>query len=129
MGTVRRSAAVLAAGALLALVACGGENPASRPTEHEEPIPNISSQPSDGGGESDNGGDEPTQAAPNIPPPDPNDFPGMDQKTDEGTEQAARYSIQVASWAHQTGNSATYTTLYHEDCRSCPKLLRNIQKI
>ena len=125
---IRRGAAVLAAGALLTLTACGGENPAARPVELKEPTWDIGSEPSDGGGKSDGDGD-PTQTVPNIPPPDPRDFPGMDQKTDEGAEQAARYFITIAFCALQTGGAEKFEPLFNENCKNCATILADINKI
>ena len=124
MNAIRRSAAVLAAGALLALAACGGENPATRPVELKEPTWDIGSEPSDGGGKSDGGG-EPTKAAPDIPPPDPKDFPGMDQKTDEGAEQATRYYIQIMFWAQQTDGVDRFSQLFRDSCENCASILEH----
>ncbi len=126
MGVVRRSAAVVVAGVLLVLAACGGENPAARPVELKEPTWDSGSEPSDGGGKSDGGG-EATKAVPDIPPPDPKDFPGMDQKTDEGAEQAARYFLHVTYWAHQTDGLAKYDALILEDCQKCQAIREDIQ--
>ena len=128
MNAIRRSAAVLAAGALLALAACGGDSPAARPSAPKEPAPSIASEPSNGGGKSDGGG-EPTKAAPNIPPPDPKDFPGMDQKTDKGAEQAARHYIQVLYWAHQTDGGYLLEELSEPSCKFCLTQKKNVEKI
>ncbi len=120
MGLVRRSAAIVASSVLLMLAACGGENPAARPSSSEEPTLSVASEPSDGGGKGDSGG-EPTETVPDIPPPDPKDFPGMDQKTDEGAEQAARYFFHVLYWAHQTDGVAEYDQLVFRGCKGCKR--------
>ena len=126
MNAIRRSAAVLAAGVLLALAACGGDSPAASPGAPEEPTPSIASEPSDESGQSDGGG-EPTKAVPDIPPPDPKDFPGMDQKTDEGAEQAARYFFHVLYWAHQTDGLDEFDALVLKDCKGCKKARKIIK--
>ncbi|MCT1996866.1 DUF6318 family protein [Brachybacterium muris] len=75
--------------------------------------------PSDGGSDaSDGGGDSPV-AAPDIPAPDPADYPGMDQNTPEGAEQAFKYYIAVSMWSHQVGDDSLLRTLEVEDCGSC----------
>ena len=78
---------------LLGLAACGegGDGPVTTPP----PTIDISG-PSDGGGDdgaaSDGGGDDASpSAAPEVPAPDPADYPGMDENTPEGAEQAFRY--------------------------------------
>src|SRR5699024_4663784 len=91
--------------------------------------------PSDDGGErspSDRGGPEPTQPtaqAPDIPPPDPAYFAGMDEHTPEGAEQALRYYIAVSMWAHQTGNDAPLSELESGDCEGCTFLNEDVAQI
>src|SRR5699024_6886832 len=103
----RRLFSAAAAGALLlGLAACGDttDGPATAPP------PDLGiAAPSDGGGDpapSDGGGEQTDPSAddaPDIPPPDPADFAGMDENTPEGAEQAFRYYIAVSMWAHQSG--------------------------
>ena len=99
----RRLFSAAAAGALLlGLAACGDttDGPATAPP------PDLGiAAPSDGGGDpapSDGGGEQTDPSAddaPDIPPPDPADFAGMDENTPEGAEQAFRYYIAVSMWA------------------------------
>ena len=105
---------------LLGLAACGegGEGPVTTPP------PKIDiSGPSDGGGDSgpsDGGGDEASpNAAPDVPAPDPADYPGMDENTPEGAEQAFRYYIATVYWSHETGDIGALSNLYRETCQSC----------
>src|SRR5690625_5350400 len=100
------AAAVLALGA----AACGNVRDAPVTT----PAPALGSNASDGGGSdpdpSDGGGaetEEPTAAAPDNPAPEPADYPGMDEETPEGAEQALRYYIAVVYWGYQTGDTET----------------------
>lgn len=125
----RRSQALVAVVALtfgLAACADGGDGPVSEPP----PAIDVSDGGGDGGGDaapSDGGGDEsdesgepePTADAPDIPAPDPADYPGMDENTSEGAEQAFRHYIAVAMWARQTGHGSELKTLQAPDCESC----------
>ncbi|MGO1257804.1 MAG: DUF6318 family protein, partial [Brachybacterium sp.] len=116
----RRLLSAAAAGALLlGLASCGdGEE---GPVTTAPPSINIDA-PSDGGGDtepSDGGGaetDEPTAAAPDIPPPDPAEYAGMDEQTPEGAEQAFRYYIATLTWARLTGDLGTLNSLSSFDC-------------
>ncbi len=130
----RRLLAAAAVGALLlGLAACGDGDEGAVTT----PPPSISvGAPSDGGGgtdpgpgPSDGGGSEtdaPTAAAPDIPPPDPADYAGMDERTPEGAEQAFRYYIAVSMWAHQTGRTDILESHQSPDCGSCAELTREV---
>ena len=129
-GRQRRGARVLAASAalMLALSACGGDEPPDNGLDGT--VPDLSTS-SDNGGASDNGGTDNTAAsdaggdsgsddlAASIPAPDPADYPGMDQNTPEGAEQAFKYYIAVLTWAHQTGDTELVSTLHSDDCSSC----------
>jgi hypothetical protein len=119
----RRLLAAAATGALLlGLAGCGdGEN---GPVTTSPPSISIGG-PSDGGGEadpSDGGGStpgDPTAATPDIPPPNPADYAGMDEHTPEGAAQAFRYYIAVTMWAHQTGDDSTLKNLRGQNCTGC----------
>lgn len=121
----RRLLSVAAAGALLlGLAACGEPNDGPVTT----PPPDIGiSDPSDGGGDtepSDGGGggeqtESPTAGAPDIPPPDPSEYAGMDENTPEGAEQAARYFVAITVWAYQSGDLELHDSLVSNDCSSC----------
>ncbi|WP_106505666.1 DUF6318 family protein [Brachybacterium timonense] len=129
-GRQRRGARVLAASAalMLALSACGGDEPPDNGLDGT--MPDLSTN-SDNGGASDNGGTDNTAAsdaggdsgsddlAASIPAPDPADYPGMDQNTPEGAEQAFKYYIAVLTWAHQTGDTELLSTLHSDDCSNC----------
>lgn len=129
----RRVLAALAAATLmLGLAACGneGEGPVTTPP------PPVGNGPSDGGGStqepSDGGGEEteePTVAAPDVPAPDPADYPGMDEQTPEGAEQAFRYYIAVVYWGYQTGETETLETLYQDACGQCEEIANEITDI
>src|SRR5699024_10334539 len=112
-------------GLVLGLAACGdgGDGPVTTPPPD---LGNGASDgggsqgdPSDGGGETepDDGETEETEvAAPDVPAPDPADYPGMDEETPEGAEQAFRYYIAVVYWGYQTGDTETLETLHTENC-------------
>ena len=115
---------------LLGLASCGegGDGPVTTPP------PEIDiSAPSDGGGEtgtSDDGGDEgDTNAAPDVPAPDPADYPGMDENTAEGAEQAFRYYIAVVYWSHETGDTNALSPLYRDSCGSCSEMVEEVHAL
>lgn len=129
----RRVLPALAAAILvLGTAACGneGEGPVTTPP------PPVDNGPSDGGGlnggPSDGGGEEteePTAGAPDVPAPDPADYPGMDEETPEGAEQALRYYIAVVYWGYQTGDTKTLETLYTDNCEQCGDIAAEILNI
>ena len=80
--------------------------------------------PSDGGGEQT---DPSADDAPDIPPPDPADFAGMDENTPEGAEQAFRYYIAVLNWSRQTGNTERISELHSDSCTKCIELTNSIE--
>lgn len=129
----RRLLSAAAAGTLLlGLAACGeGEE---GPVTTAPPEIGID-EPSDGGGEtdpSDGGGDtteEPTAEAPDIPPPDPADYAGMDENTEDGATQAFRYYIAVSMWAHQTGDDTELMSLQTDSCEGCPGFNEELPKL
>ena len=129
----RRLLSAAAAGALLlGLAACG--DPTDGPVTTAPPSIDVAG-PSDDGGDtspSDGGGnetEEPTAQAPDIPPPDPADFAGMDERTEDGAVQAFRYYIAVSMWAHQTGDETPLSELEAEDCEGCSFLNKDVAKI
>ena len=122
------AAAVLALGA----AACGhgGDGPVTTPP------PALGSDASDGGGSdpdpSDGGGaetEEPTAAAPDIPAPDPADYPGMNEETPEGAEQALRYYIAVMYWSYQTGDANELEKLHTDTCERCLERTHDIRSV
>lgn len=126
----RRLLSAAAAGALLlGLAACG--DPTDGPVTTAPPSIDVAG-PSDDGGDtspSDGGGsetEEPTAQAPDIPPPDPADFAGMDEHTPEGAEQAFRYYIATLFWARQTGDTDLLEPLFSDNCKQCSDLSSNI---
>lgn len=130
---LRRLLSATAAGALLlGLAACS--EPIDGPATAAPPSIDIAG-PSDGGGDaepSDGGGeppDEPTAEAPDIPAPDPADFAGMDERSEDGAIQALRYYIAVSMWAHQTGNDSELIRLQNNSCEGCPTFNAEIAKL
>lgn len=129
----RRLLSAAASGALLlGLAGCGdsGDGPVTTPP------PDLGIEaPSDGGGggadPSDGGGerDEPTADAPDIPPPDPADFAGMDENTPEGAEQAFKYYIAVSMWAHQTGDDSLLSDLRSSGCTGCDDFMETYEEL
>lgn len=131
----RRVLATLAAVTLLlGVAACGdeGEGPVTTPPPPVDNGPSdsggASQEPSDGGGDEEET-DEPTVAAPDVPAPDPADYPGMDEETPEGAEQALRYYIAVVYWGYQTGETETLGTLHTKNCEQCRGIATEIQNV
>ena len=99
------------------------------------PPPSIDiSGSSDGGGDdgaaSDGGGDDASpSAAPDVPAPDPADYPGMDENTPEGAEQAFRYYIAVSMWTHRTGDDKVLRSLEGQGCTGCAELNSDLPKL
>ena len=132
----RRLLAAVAAAALTAgLSACGegGDGPVTTPPpkvdvgQGDGASDGGGDSPSDGGGEADDGGS--TEASPDIPAPDPADFPGMDEQTPEGAEQAFKYFWAVAIWGHQTGDAGPLREVSSEDCEPCAEMRKDIEEI
>lgn len=118
----RRLLSAAAAGALLlGLAACGDVE--EGPVTTAPPEINING-PSDGGGD-----EEPTAAAPNIPPPDPADYAGMDERTAAGAEQSFKYYVAVSMWAHQTGDTSQLETLQRPACSGCSEMNHAIPEL
>ena len=122
---------------LLGLAACDGGK--EGPVTTAPPSIDVDA-PSDGGGDtspSEGGGTEtetedPTASAPDIPAPDPADFAGMDEHTEDGAMQALRYYVAAYIWAHQTGDDTTLLTLQADSCEGCKEFnsdLAELQKI
>jgi hypothetical protein len=110
---------------VLGLSACGDgdDGPVTTPPPEIEigQSDGGGAEPSDGGAESDGGGsdDGSTDAAPDIPAPDPADYPGMDEETPEGAEQAVRFYFANIFWSYQTGDTDAIDGLYAETCEAC----------
>lgn len=132
----RLLAAVAAAALTFGLAACGegGDGPVTTPPpkidvgQGDGASDGGGDAPSDGGGEADDG-DGSTEAAPDIPAPDPADFPGMDEQTPEGAEQAFKYFWAVAIWGHQTGDAGPLREVSSEDCEPCAEMRKDIEEI
>lgn len=78
---------------------------------------------------SDGGGATAQPSPPDVPKPDPADYAGMDEHTDEGAEQAFRYYWAVMTWSYQTGKTKEYAALYGPDCGSCEQNLAEIEEL
>lgn len=133
--TRRLLTASAAAALVLGLAACGDDTGGTI----TDPPSTIATDASDDGGASDGGGtggstggasDDggTTEAAPDIPAPDPADYPGMDEETDEGAEQAFKYYFDTAFWGFQTGDATTLKAMTSDSCTSCKQLISDIEK-
>ncbi|MCW1804372.1 DUF6318 family protein [Brachybacterium squillarum] len=134
--TRRLLTASAAAALVLGLAACGDDTGGTI----TDPPSTIATGASDGGGTSDGGGaggstggasDDGgnTEAAPDIPAPDPADYPGMDEETDEGAEQAFKYYFDTAFWGFQTGDATSLKNMTSESCNSCQEMIGDIEEL
>jgi hypothetical protein len=124
MTTTRRALSSLAVLALAAglMVGCSDKDEPS-PSAGSEANASAPVEQSDGGG----AGEESTK--PNVPKPDPKDYPGMDEHTDEGAEQAFKYFMELALWGYQTGDSSEFKSLYvNETCDACVRTAHEIDE-
>jgi hypothetical protein len=137
----RRFLSGCAAWALVtAVAACGpatnDEVAGAEPAEAAQPAS------SDGGGDaddpSDEGGEDKEEEAgagsgqkdrPDVPKPDPDDYPGKDEHTAEGAEQAFRYFVAQMIWSYQTGDTEEWNSLYSDSCQSCGRDARGIDDL
>ncbi|WP_010551168.1 DUF6318 family protein [Brachybacterium paraconglomeratum] len=128
----RLLAAVAAAALTVGLAACGEGEGGTVTT----PPPSIDTGQDDGA--SDAGGEEPSdagggdgaaEAAPDIPAPDPADFPGMDEQTPEGAEQAFKYFWAVAMSGYQGADAAELSRMSDPNCGNCTELLSEIDDL
>src|SRR5690606_39964594 len=132
----RLLAAVAAAALTFGLAACGegGDGPVTTPPpkidvgQGDGASDGGGDAPSDGGGEADDG-DGSTEAAPDIPAPDPADFPGMDEQTPEGAEQAFKYFWAVAMSGYQGADAAELSRMSDPNCGNCTELLSEIDDL
>ena len=134
----RLLAAVAAAALTVGLAACGeGEGgtvttpPPSIDTGQDDGASDAGGEePSDAGGADDAGsGDGSAEAAPDIPAPDPADFPGMDEQTPEGAEQAFKYFWAVAMSGYQGADAAELSRMSDPNCGNCTELLSEINDL
>ncbi|MBB5833173.1 DUF6318 family protein [Brachybacterium aquaticum] len=134
----RLLSAAAACAFVLGLAACGDGS--DDPVTSAPPSIDIDA-PSDGGGDaspssggddaepSDGGGNEDTTAASDIPAPDPADYPGMDENTEEGAIQASRYFLASMLWGYQTGETDELASLFEKSCKTCQANLENIEEL
>lgn len=98
------------------------------------PPPSIEiSGSSDGGGDdgaaSDGGGDDASpSAAPEVPAPDPADYPGMDENTPEGAQQFTKYFFALLIWGYQTGEYDEIEELYDSSCTICEANVQTVRE-
>lgn len=136
---LRRSFSTAAAALMLAFSAAGCASKDEPPVITPKPRPSTSALASDGGGDgaaaSDGGGDssaQPTEAGVDkskIPPenrdlkaPDPKDYPGFYEKTDEGADSALRFYLDSLYYAGATGDMTSFDLVTNEGkCSGCDK--------
>lgn len=131
----RRLAAPAALAVLtLGLAACAGDD-GTGPVTEAPPTLIDNDDASDGGGSSDSGdskasgGGGSAEAAPDIPAPNPEDYPDMDEETKEGARQAFRYYMDTAWWSHKTGESERLDSLATENCGVCADAVDDVREM
>lgn len=65
--------------------------------------------------------------APTVPAPDPADFPGKDEHTEEGAKQSFAYYWANAIYANQTGDTGPIEALSLESCTACDEYESSVQ--
>ncbi|GAB2538547.1 DUF6318 family protein [Brachybacterium huguangmaarense] len=107
-----RHASMLAATGvlLLALTACGGD---------DEPAPTTPAASTTAPSESPAVSPSPSTSAPAVAAPDPADYPGMDQQTEEGAKAFYRYFWDSYVYANLTGDPSILESLSGPDCGWC----------
>ncbi|MCS6710639.1 hypothetical protein JSY14_00860 [Brachybacterium sp. EF45031] len=140
-GGVRRLGAVALAGVvMLGVAACGGESSRDAatfpptvvsdfPATSDGDVETTPGAPSDSGGTTSGGAsDGGGTVVANIPKPDPKDYPGMDQHTQEGAEQVSKYYWDLILWGYQTGQTEDAEALALESCLNCAGVFQDIEK-
>lgn len=113
--TRRLLTASAAAALALGLAACGDDTGGTI----TDPPATVAVDTSDNGGDQPSDGGGSTEAAPDIPAPDPADYPGMDKETDEGAEQAFKFYFDTLFWGYQSGLSGPLDGLASSECSTC----------
>lgn len=110
----RRAVVAVSVGALtLALAAC--DPGAAEPTATPSSVAPSTSEASTSAAPT----EEPTSAAPEVPAPNPADFPGMDQQTEDGAKQAYAFFWETYRFAMVTGDSQPFANQFTPDCNWC----------
>lgn len=68
----------------------------------------------------------PRQTPPPVDPPDPADFPGMEEQTEDGAQQAFAYYWAVAITANQSGDTSALAQLGAESCDACAQYVDQV---
>lgn len=63
-----------------------------------------------------------------VEPPDPADFPGMDEQTEEGAQQAFAYYWALAVTANQDGDTTALSQLAAAECAACAEFEAQVQE-
>lgn len=120
----RRAVVAVSVGALaLALAACdqGGAEPTTAPSSV---TPSTTAAPTSAPPT-----EEPTSAAPEVPAPNPADFPGMDQQTEEGAKQAFRYFWAALLYGYATGDVAPFRSISADECKYCVDAQSDVERL
>lgn len=129
--STRRAIAIAAVGALsLSLAACDpGEAEEVDPPTSSSPAPTSEAPTSEAPPTTEAPTAEPATTAPAVPPPNPADFPGMDQQTEEGAKQAYRYFWAAIVYGYQTGDASIVEGMSMPQCVYCVSVKDDIQRL
>lgn len=125
-----RSIGLLACLALAAgLTACTGKDAADGETTttaaaSSSPAP---ASPSDSGGTESTSAPA-TIAAPDVPAPDPRDYPGMNEQTEQGAQQTFRYFWALVIYGYQTGDVSGVQSVSTDNCTYCRGVIEEIEQ-
>lgn len=124
--STRRALAIAAAGALsLSLAACDpGEAEEVDPPTTSSPAPTSEAPPTTEAPIS-----ETATIAPAVPPPNPADFPGMDQQTEEGARQTYRYFWAAILYGYQSGETRPLDSVSGDTCEYCSDVKAAIERL
>lgn len=141
---LRRSFSTAAAALMLAFSAAGCASKDEPPVITPKPEPSAGSPASDAGDDgsvaSDGGGGaaaKPTDAAidkSQLPPenrdlkaPDPKDYPGFYEKTDEGAGAVLLYFVDAMHYYESTGDDSPLADVYDaEQCTGCRQVTKHV---
>lgn len=119
----RRTLSLATAGLLaLSLAACDSGTPA-------KPTATTTSAPATATSSAAASTTATAPSAPAVAAPDPADYPGMDQQTEDGAKQFFRFYWASVTHAYTTGDSRPISNLFSTACTYCTKTTQTIDRL